>query len=51
MKRILAIAALCLALTGCVYAGPGPSYGYYGGAYGWGGYPGPAPGEAAASPG
>jgi hypothetical protein len=51
MKRILAISALCMALAGCVYAGPGPSYGYYGGAYGWGGYPGPAPGETAASPG
>src|SRR5215831_4306689 len=53
MKRILAMAALCLALAGCVYAGPGPSYGYYGGDYGWGasGYPGPPIGERVASPG
>jgi hypothetical protein len=50
MKRVLALAVLCLSLAGCVYAGPGPR-GYYGGAYGWGGYPGPAPGEQAASPG
>lgn len=50
MKRILALTALCLALAGCVY-GPGPGAGYYGGAYGWGGYPGPASGEQAASPG
>jgi len=52
MKRILAMAALCMALAGCVYAGPGPSYGYYGGDYGWGasGYPGPPIGERAASP-
>jgi hypothetical protein len=51
MKRILALTALCLALAGCVYGGPGP--GYYGGSYGWGvsGYPGPPAGERAASPG
>jgi hypothetical protein len=53
MLRILAIAALGLSLAGCVYAGPGPSGGYYGGAYGWGasGYPGPPSGERAATPG
>ena len=51
MKRILAIAALAVSLAGCVYGGPGPSSGYYGGSYGWGGYPGPAPGERGASPG
>jgi hypothetical protein len=53
MKRILALAALCLALAGCVYGGPGPNSGYYGGSYGWGasGYPGPPAGERAASPG
>jgi hypothetical protein len=56
MKRILAIAVLSASLAGCVYAGPGPRYGYYGGAgYGYyGGYGAgtsvPA-GEAAASPG
>jgi hypothetical protein len=49
MKRILALTALCLALAGCVYSGPGPSYGFYGGNYGWG-YPGPPLGEQAASP-
>lgn len=59
MKRILAMAALCMALAGCVYGGPGPSYGYYGGSSydsgyygGWGasGYPGPPIGEQAATP-
>jgi hypothetical protein len=51
MKRILAITALCLALAGCVYAGPGPSYGSYGGDGGyWSGYPGPPLGERVASP-
>jgi hypothetical protein len=53
MIRILAIAALGLSLAGCVYGGPGPSGGYYGGAYGWGasGYPGPPSGVRAATPG
>ena len=50
MLRILAIAVLGLSLAGCVYAGPGPSGGYYGGAYGWSGYPGPPAGESAAPP-
>jgi hypothetical protein len=54
MKRILALAVLSLSLAGCVYGGPGPSGGYYGGGgYGWGasGYPGPPASERAASPG
>jgi predicted small lipoprotein YifL len=36
MKRILALAVLSLSLAGCVYGGPGPSYGYYGGSGGYG---------------
>ena len=52
MIRILAMMALGLSLAGCVYAGPGPGYGYYNsGYYTGGGYPGAPIGEAVASPG
>jgi hypothetical protein len=61
MKPILSIVGLALLLTGCIYAGPAPGYGYYssgysrgsyyGGAYGYSGYPGPPSSESVASPG